>query len=107
MDKEKEFEEFNDFIDENDTYEIVSMTDENGVVTEFIVIDAATVDNNKYMLVIASDEADDESAEATILKEVCLDGDEVVYELVEDDAEFNKVAIILQENDSDYEMEFN
>ena len=50
----------------------------------------------KYLLVCDSDN-EDEDSEATILKETALDGDEVVYEFVEDDVEFEAVAKLFDE----------
>lgn len=65
---------------------------------QFEVIDQATIDGQKYLLV-----ADEEDI-ATILKEMSEDGDEITYELVEDDEELQKVALTLMESD-EYDIE--
>ena len=69
-----------------------------GETIEFEVIDQATIDGQKYLLV-----ADEEDI-ATILKEMSEDGDEITYELVEDDEELQKVALTLMESD-EYDIE--
>lgn len=65
---------------------------------QFEVIDETTIDNQKYLLV-----ADDEDV-ATILKEIVDDGENITYELVEDDEELQKVALTLMESD-EYDIE--
>ena len=62
-----------------------------GETIQFEVIDQATIDGQKYLLV-----ADEEDI-ATILKEI-------TYELVEDDEELQKVALTLMESD-EYDIE--
>lgn len=65
---------------------------------QFEVIDQTTIDGQKYLLV-----ADDEDV-ATILKEIIDDGEEITYQLVEDDDELQKVALTLMESD-EYDIE--
>lgn len=69
-----------------------------GETIQFEVIDQATIDGQKYLLV-----ADEEDI-ATILKEMSEDADEITYELVEDDEELQKVALTLMESD-EYDIE--
>lgn len=64
----------------------------------FEVVDQAIIDGKKYLLVA------DEEDEATILKEMVDDGEEITYELVEDDNEFQKAALTLMESD-EYDIE--
>lgn len=100
-------DEFKDFDDDNEeVYDTITMTDENGKKTDFVIIDCVEVDNNRYLLVVEADDIDSEEQEADILKECAIDGEEVIYELVEDENELNKVYIMLQDNDSDYDMKF-
>lgn len=97
-----DFKEFDD--DSEDIYDTITMTDENGEEIEFIIIDGIEVEAQKYLLVVAADDMDNDEPEATILKECSIDGEEAIYELVEDETEFNKIYIMLQDNDSDYDM---
>lgn len=64
----------------------------------FEVVDQAVIDGQKYLLVA------DEEDEATILKEIVDNGEEITYELVEDDNEFQKAALTLMESD-EYDIE--
>ncbi|MBQ1721566.1 MAG: DUF1292 domain-containing protein, partial [Lachnospiraceae bacterium] len=53
------------------------------------------------------DNEDEDEAEATILKEINADGEEAVYEFVEDDVEFAAVAKLFDElvgDDADIEF---
>lgn len=69
-----------------------------GETIQFEVIDETTIDNQKYLLV-----ADDEDV-ATILKEIVDNGEDITYELVEDDEELQRVALTLMESD-EYDIE--
>lgn len=89
-----------------DTYEVITITDEDGEQLDFFVIDAIDIENKKYLLVVSTQDYDEDEPEASILKEVSTEGDDIIYEFVEDDNEYNKALILFQDNDGDYEMEF-
>lgn len=74
--------------------EIVSMEDENGIETEFIIIDNVMSGANRYLLVVESSLMDEEEADAIILKEIAINAEGVTYEWVEEDAEFEKVSAL-------------
>ena len=103
---ENKNDELNDFFEDGETYETLTMTDEDGVEVDFVVIDAIEVDKTKYLLVVAAEDTDLDEPEAAILKEIKSDNDDAYYEFVEDDNEFKKVSVILQDNETDYEMNF-
>ena len=94
------------FDDDEDVYDSIELTGESGEKIEFLIIDAIVVDNIKYLLVIPADEADEDEPEATIIKEEKSEENDVFYSFVMDDNEFNKVSVLLQDNEGDYEMEF-
>ena len=73
----------------------IIFTGEDGENIEFFVIEETLVSGNKYLLVC--DNEDEDEAEATILKEINADGEEAVYEFVEDDVEFAAVAKLFDE----------
>lgn len=98
------FEELAGIFGENETYEIISITDDNGVKKDFFVVDGIAVDGIQYILVVDSDEFEQEEAEAYLLKEIEEDGDDVIYEPVQDEEEYNKVIILLQDENNSYEM---
>ena len=66
----------------------------------FEVMDAFDMEGQRYLLV--ADEDDD----AAILKEIKMGDDDITYELIDDDDEFQKVALLFLESDSGYELEF-
>ena len=73
---------------------------ESGQEVRFEVIDSFDIEGQRYILV-----ADNED-QAAILKEVAMDDEEIIYELIEDDNEFQKVALLFLESDAGYDLEF-
>lgn len=104
--KNDNFEELAGLFDDDETYEIITVTDDNGEEKDCFVIDGIEVDKTKYILVVGCEEFDSEEPEAYLFKEIEEDGEDIVYESVTDDEEYNKVIILLQDEDSDYEMKF-
>ena len=94
------FEEVNEM-----EFETVTMTDENGEEIEFSIIDNVACGGERYMLVVETELMDDDETDAIILKEVSINTDDVTYELVEDDAEFDRVADLFSQKAEDYDVE--
>jgi len=88
-----------------DGYETLMLTDENDVEVEFVIIDSVEIKGESYILVLESELVDDEDAEAMILKKTKEEGEEVSYEVIEDDTEFDMVADIFAKNSEDYDVE--
>jgi len=86
-------------------FDTILLTDEDGIETEFMIIDSLEYDGNTYILVLESALIDDEDAEAMVLKKVAEDGEEDSYELIEDDEEFDKVADLFAAQGEDYDVE--
>lgn len=65
----------------------------------FFVIDETKLNGTQYLLVSEQDpeEMEDEEGDATIVKCVSEEGDEFVYEFVEDDAEWDAVISVFSE----------
>ncbi|WP_250278565.1 DUF1292 domain-containing protein [[Clostridium] colinum] len=100
-------EEFDNILDDmEDTYDVVSIVSENNEVIDCFVIDGVLDNNTQYLLVVSCDDFDKDEAEAFILKQIGEDDEEAIYAPVEDNNEYNRVLILLQENETDYEMEF-
>jgi len=96
----------NEFHDLDDAYDVITMTDEDGAEREFAVLEAVQYGAHTYLLVAEDDFADtDADGEAVILKEIKQDGEEVVYEIVEDDAEFANVSVLFASEGDDYDIE--
>ncbi|MGN0135942.1 DUF1292 domain-containing protein [Anaerotignum sp.] len=88
-------------------FETVTMTDENGEEIEFSIIDNVACGGDRYLLVVETELMDDDETDAIILKEVSINTDDVTYELVEDDAEFDRVADLFAQKGEDYTVEID
>lgn len=96
-----------DLFDEVDEmeFETVTMTGEDGEEVEFSIIDNVAFGGERYLLVVETELMDDDETEALILKEAAINTDDVTYELVEDDAEFDRIADLFAQKGDDYEVE--
>ena len=86
--------------------ETVKFTDpETQEIVEFVVEDETQLNGNKYLLV--SEDTEDGTLDAYILKEVVDENDEVLYEVVEDEVEFYALAKVFNElTDEDTDIEY-
>ena len=86
--------------------EKVKFTDpETQDVIEFIVEEETQLNGTKYLLV--SEDAEDGTLDAYILKEVVDQNDEVLYEVVEDEVEFMALAKVFAElTDEETDIEY-
>ena len=86
--------------------ETVKFTDpETQEIVEFVVEDETQLNGNKYLLV--SEDTEDGTLDAYILKEVVDENDEVLYEVVEDEVEFLALAKVFNElTDEDTDIEY-
>jgi hypothetical protein len=78
--------------------QIKFFNEDKGEEVLFEILDEAILENNKYILVADEDDI------ATILKEIKEIGEEVTYQLIEDEDEFKKVAVEFMINE-DYDVE--
>ena len=74
--------------------EQIILVGENGEDLPVYVLEETELQGKKYLLV-AEDEAGD--CDAYILKETSEDGEDTIYEMVEDDVEFEAVAKLFEE----------
>ena len=86
-------------------FETIMLTDENGDEAEFVIIDTLENEGESYILVVETAYIDDEDAEYMLLKKVEEEGEDVSYELIEDDDEFDKIAAIFAEKSDEYDVE--
>lgn len=70
---------------------ILFFDEETNEKVEFAVEEETQLNGVKYVLV------SDDEGEATILKEIKTEDDEVVYQLLEDDVEFSALAKVFSE----------
>ncbi|OUN43563.1 hypothetical protein B5G26_06890 [Anaerotignum lactatifermentans] len=107
MSPQKETEKnMSDIFEEADEleFEIVTMTDEDGTDVEFSIIDNVASGTDRYLLVVETEKMDEDETQALILKEVAIDANDITYEMVEDDAEFDRVAELFAQKGEDYEV---
>lgn len=92
--------------DMEEEFEVITMTDEEtGEVTEFAIIDNINDNNNRYLLVIESQFIDDDEADAIILMETSIQGDDVTYTLIDSGEEFDRIAELFSKASDEYYIE--
>ncbi len=84
---------------------IIFIDPETSEEVEFAVEEETQLNGTKYLLV--SEGAEEGDCEAYILKEILTEGEEVLYEMVEDDVEFAAIAKVFSElADEDTKIQF-
>jgi uncharacterized protein YrzB (UPF0473 family) len=78
--------------------QIIETVDENGNVVKFELYDIVEVDEKEYALLLPADEED---ADEVVLMRITKDGEEYLFETIEDDAEFDKVAEYVENMDEE------
>ena len=72
---------------------------------EFVVEEETQLNGVKYLLV--SEDAEDGTLDAYILKEIITENEEVLYEVVEDEVEFMALAKVFNElTDEDTDLDY-
>ena len=98
-----------DFLDDEmeEEYPIITMEDtETGEKTEYMLINSVTDNGNIYWLAIKTEEIDDDDAEAWIFKQGEEVGNEVIYSIVENEAELEGVLYLFNESSEDYDIQY-
>jgi hypothetical protein len=94
---------------EGEDIEIITMYDDEGEKTEFIVISSVSGAKANYLLVAENtgnwENWENEESEALVLKEMCVDGEITVFETVTDDDEFMEAVKLFRLDSDDYEIE--
>ncbi len=75
----------------NDEKQLIETIDENGNVINFELHDIVEVDNQEYALLIPA-ETENKEEEEVILMKLTQDGEDYIFESIDDEAEFDKVA---------------
>ncbi len=85
---------------DNNTEElqVIKTVGENGEEVELKLLDIVTVDDTDYALLLPVDEEANEDSEVVLMR-LKKEGDEYLFETIEDDDEFNEVAKLLAEDD--------
>lgn len=100
-----ERDEIEDWDDELDEYETITLTLSDGTERDFVISDMIEVDGVEYIVVFDEESLDDDNAGAFIFKKTGEENDEVIFAEIEDE-EFEKVAKALQEKSDDYTIEY-
>ena len=77
-----------------DEDQIIETIDENGNVIKFELFDIVEVDEQEYALLLPVDE-EEESTEVVLMR-LSKEGEEYLFETIEDDEEFEKVAAYVE-----------
>ena len=88
-DNEKDFEELDN---------VVVLTDEDGVDTEFEWLDTVEMDDNQYVVLLPMDE---EEAEEVVILRLEKDGEEENFVSVDSEEEINKAFELFKERNAD------
>ncbi len=83
-----------------DEEQIIETVDENGNIVKFELFDIVEVDEKEYALLLPVGE---EEAEEVVLMKITKDGEEYLFETIDDDEEFEKVAEYVENMDDEDE----
>lgn len=83
-----------------DEDQIIETVDENGNVVKFELFDIVEVDEKEYALLLPVEE---EESDEVVLMRLSKDGKEYLFETIEDDEEFEKVAEYVENMDDEEE----
>lgn len=77
-----------------DEDQIIETIDENGNVIKFELFDIVEVDEQEYALLLPVD--DEEESTEVVLMRLSKEGEEYLFETIDDDEEFEKVAAYVE-----------
>ena len=75
----------------------IIFTDEDGEKEEFYCIEQTTLNGSSYLLVTDDPDEESDESDAYIMKVVSEDGEDSIYEFVEDEKELEALADIFAE----------
>lgn len=85
-----------------DEDQIIETIDENGNVIRFELFDIVEVDEQEYALLLPVDEEEDDEV---VLMRLTKDGEEYLFETIDDDEEFDRVAEYVENMEDEDEDE--
>ena len=85
--------------------QLIETVDEDGKVVNFELFDIVEFEDKEYALLLPSgEENEDEDVETeVVLMRLTKDGEDYLFEAIEDDEEFNKVSEYIENMDEDDE----
>lgn len=72
-------------------------------IVEFFCLEQTQINNQNYLLVTEDEDGD---TDAYILKETASEGEEIIYEMVENDSEIEAIAKIFAELMEEVDLEY-
>ena len=92
---------------ENEENRIVETVDEEGNVISFELYDIIEVEEQEYALLLPIDDDDDKDSDEgeLVIMRLTQDGEEYIFETIDSDEEFDKVAEYIENMDEEDEEE--
>lgn len=87
--------------------QLIETIDEEGNIINFELIDIIEMDGKEYGLLLPKENDDSDEEKEVVLMRLTKEGEEYIFEMIEDDDEFNKVVDYIDslEDTSDIEEE--
>ena len=77
---------------ENEENHLIETVDEEGNVITFELYDIVEVDGQEYALLLPAEEQDESDEAELVIMKLSKDGEDYIFETIDDEAEFEKVA---------------
>ncbi len=91
---------------ENEENHLIETVDEEGNVITFELYDIVEVDGQEYALLLPAEEQDESDEAELVIMKLSKDGEDYIFETIDDEAEFEKVANYVESlEDEEYEEE--
>lgn len=88
---------------ENEEKQLIETVDDEGNVINFELYDIVEVDEQEYALLFPAEPEDDDDENEVVLMRLTKDGEDYLFESIEDDEEFEKVAQYVESMDVEEE----
>lgn len=85
---------------ENEEKQLIETIDENGNVINFELYDIVEVDEQEYALLLPAEQEEGEETEIVLMR-LTKDGEDYLFESIDNDEEFDKVAEYVETMDEE------
>lgn len=90
---------------ENEENQLIETVDENGNVITFELYDIVEVDEQEYALLLPAEEEDESDEAELVIMKLTKDGEDYLFETIDNEAEFEKVASYVESLEDEDEEE--
>lgn len=90
---------------ENEENQLIETIDEEGNIITFELYDIIEVDGQEYALLLPADDNEDSDEAELVIMRLTKDGEDYIFETIDNDAEFEKVAAYVESLEDDEEPE--